>query len=161
MTVDAAFPIPIPAPAEIDIAPVEPFKLETTDALAAGAGTEIVTDPAPTPTDAMPAPENWRLVPNVPRELEVVLPSADIVPVCRDCDAEIVSVERLEDSETIPDATRLTLELDPLSEKFVAAGTVGPAIDMTLAPVANVIFAPAASNKLPVDVAVPTPSAAT
>jgi hypothetical protein len=56
--VEAAWPIPIPAPAEMDIAPVEPLRDETTFALAAGAGTEIVTLPAPTPTEAIPAPEN-------------------------------------------------------------------------------------------------------
>lgn len=44
--------------------------------LAAGAGTEIVTLPAPTPTLAIPAPEKFSKLEKVPVELETVLPSA-------------------------------------------------------------------------------------
>jgi len=68
----------IPAPAASVIEPVEPLSADTTLALAAGAGTEIVTLPAPTPTEAMPAPENCKEFENVPVLLEVVLPSANI-----------------------------------------------------------------------------------
>lgn len=75
MIVDAACPMPIPAPAEIDIDPLDPFN-EVTTFVAAGAGTEMVTLPLPTPTDAIPAPEKFRRLVNVPEELEVVLPRA-------------------------------------------------------------------------------------
>ena len=54
----AAVKIPMFAPAVMVIEPVEPFSADTTLALAAGAGTEIVTEPLPTPTLAIPAPEN-------------------------------------------------------------------------------------------------------
>src|SRR5689334_19383956 len=43
---------------------------------AAGAGTEMVTLPAPTPTLAMPAPEKFNRLLNVPAFELVVLPSA-------------------------------------------------------------------------------------
>lgn len=75
MMVLAAFPIPIFAPAEIDSDPLEPFN-DVTTLVAAGAGTEIVTLPLPTPTEAIPAPEKFRRFEKVPAELDVVLPSA-------------------------------------------------------------------------------------
>ena len=70
-----AWPIPILAPAEIEREPLDPFKLVTTF-VAAGAGTEIVILPAPIPTEAIPAPEIFRRLENVPDELTVVLPNA-------------------------------------------------------------------------------------
>lgn len=39
-------------------------------------GTEMVTLPAPTPTEAIPAPEKFKRLVKVPAELEVVFPSA-------------------------------------------------------------------------------------
>jgi len=71
----AAWPMPILAPAESDKTPFEPFK-EVTTFVAAGAGTEIVTLPLPTPTEAIPAPEKFSNPENVPTELLVVFPRA-------------------------------------------------------------------------------------
>ena len=71
----AAFPIPIFAPAEMDMLPFDPFRLVTTF-VAAGAGTEMVTEFRLTPTEAIPAPENWSTLENVPEELSVVFPKA-------------------------------------------------------------------------------------
>jgi len=67
--------MPIFAPAEIDKLPFDPFK-DVTTLVAAGAGTEIVTLPLPTPTEAIPAPEKFNNPANVPNELLVVLPRA-------------------------------------------------------------------------------------
>jgi hypothetical protein len=52
----------------------------------------MVTDPAPTPTEAMPAPEIFKRLENVPDELDVVFPNAvsDIEDVCTDADMVIV-----------------------------------------------------------------------
>lgn len=58
----------IPVPPTMDMLPVEAFMLK--------AGAEIVTLPAPTPTLAIPAPENTRPVLNVPVEFIVVFPDA-------------------------------------------------------------------------------------
>jgi hypothetical protein len=68
----------------------------------AGDGTEIVTLPAPTPTEAMPAPENWRSVLKEPEELEVVFPSAVSDCVCTDWDAEMVALPAPTPTLTIP-----------------------------------------------------------
>ena len=64
----------IPVPLTRDTLLDEPFKLKLV--AAAGDGTDIVTLPAPTPTLAMPAPENTSPVLNVPVELIVVFPDA-------------------------------------------------------------------------------------
>ena len=140
--------MPIPAPAEIDIAPVEPFSDETTLALAAGAGTEIVILPAPTPTDAIPAPEMFNRFENVPAEELVVFPRAvkDTEDVCTLADTVIV-----DPACPIPipaPAERDTLLEVPFKLKFVAAGTVGPTIVMLDAPELKVMFAPATSDTL-------------
>jgi hypothetical protein len=58
---------------------LDPFKLKFV--AVGGAGTEIVTLPAPTPTDAIPAPEKFNSPENVPAELLVVFPMA-----VRDCE---------------------------------------------------------------------------
>lgn len=136
-------PIPILAPAEMLSAPVEPFKLDTTLALAAGAGTEIVTEPFPTPTEAIPAPEKFRRLVNVPADEEVVLPNAvrDLLTVCTE--AEIVMLLAPEAKATLAPATSDTLEDVPLRLKFVAAGTVGPTSVRLLAPLLIVMLAPA------------------
>jgi hypothetical protein len=55
------------------IVPVIVEKLVTDGVVA-----EIVIDPAPTPTLTIPAPEMFRALLNVPVELLVVFPSADI-----------------------------------------------------------------------------------
>jgi hypothetical protein len=107
----------------------------------APAGTEIVTDPAPTPTLAIPAPENWRTLLNVPVELEVVLPRAvrEIVEklVTEGVLAEIVMLPAPTPADTIPapEMTRALLYVPvellvvfPLAdneivEKLVATGT--------------------------------------
>lgn len=69
---DAACPIPIPAPAEIDKLPFDPFRLVTTDGVVA----EIVKLCAPPPTLMIPAPEMLSNPENVPDELTVVFPNA-------------------------------------------------------------------------------------
>ena len=49
---------------------------EIEDVCIDGEGTEIVTLPAPTPTEAIPAPEKFISVLKEPLELDVVFPSA-------------------------------------------------------------------------------------
>ncbi len=84
--------MPILAPAVMVMDPVEPFRAETTEALAAGAGTEIVTVPAPTPTEAIPAPEKLRLFAKVPVLLLVLLAMANIDTLAVCTLAEILMV---------------------------------------------------------------------
>lgn len=67
-----ACPIPIFAPAEIEIIPLEPLRLVTTDGVVA----EIVRLCAPPPTLMIPAPDTLRSPENVPDELTVVFPRA-------------------------------------------------------------------------------------
>lgn len=71
-------------------------------------------------------------------------------------ETEIVMVERLEANPMPAPATRDTLEELAFSEKFVAAGTVGPAIETVIAPAAvavfRVTFAPATKAR---EIAVP------
>jgi hypothetical protein len=62
-------------PAELDVVFPKAVR-ETEEVCIAGDGTEIVTLPAPTPTEAIPAPEKLSNVLKEPLELDVVLPSA-------------------------------------------------------------------------------------
>ena len=128
--VDAALPIPIPAPAEMLILPLEPFS-DVTTFVAAGAGTEMVTLPFPTPTEAIPAPEKFSKPEKVPAELEVVLPSAvrDCENVCTE--AEIVIVDPACPVPMPAPALMLTLDEVPFRLKLVAAGMLAPEIVMT------------------------------
>ena len=114
MIVDAAFPIPMPAPADTDRAPVEPFRLETTE----GVDAEIVIVPPDAPTDAIPAPDKLKLfaivtvVDAVPRVFPVIV----AVIVLNWAEFEIVIVDAFEDSEIPGPATRDALPVDPFRE---------------------------------------------
>ena len=92
----------------------------------AGEGTEIVTLPAPTPTEAMPAPEKFSRFENVPEELLVVFPSAviEIDEVCTEAEMVIV-LPACPVPMPAPAEIETLLEV-PFNEKLVAAGTVGP-----------------------------------
>ena len=127
----APCPIPMLAPAEIDRDPFEPFN-DVTTFVAAGAGTEIVIEPAPTPIDAIPAPEIFRRLENVPAELDVVLPSAVIETddVCTE--AEIVIVEAACPTPIPAPAEIETLDDVPFREKFVAVGTFADTVILGL-----------------------------
>jgi len=70
--VEAACPIPMLAPAEIDRLPLDPLSEVTTEGVVA----EIVRLCAPPPMLMIPAPETFRRPENVPEELMVVLPKA-------------------------------------------------------------------------------------
>jgi len=61
-----------------------------------------------------------------------------------------VIVEALLASEILLPATKETLDDDPLSEKLVAVGTVGPTIVMLDAPELKVMLFPATSETLAV-----------
>ena len=84
----------------------------------AGDGTEIVTLPAPTPTEAMPAPEKLSSVLNEPEELEVVLPSAVKLCVWMDCVAEIVALPAPTPTLTMPAPDRLS-KLENVPEELL------------------------------------------
>jgi hypothetical protein len=97
-------------------------KAETTFALAAGLGAEIVMLPAPAPTLTIPAPEMFKRFVNVPAELTVVFPSAvtECDAVCTLADSVIVElacpmpIPAPAESESAP--------LEPLrSETFASA----------------------------------------
>jgi hypothetical protein len=75
--VEAACPIPIPAPADMDTLLVVALSVNVAPPPPPVAP-EIVTVPAPTPTLTPPAPENTKALLNVPVELDVVFPLADI-----------------------------------------------------------------------------------
>ena len=114
----------MPAPAEIDKLPDEPFKLLTTLLGALWAGTEIVTLPAPTPTLAIPAPENTSPVEKVPVELLVVLPDADIETDAAAADGtEIVMLLLLIPTLAIPAPEMLRTLLNVPEELFVVFPT--------------------------------------
>jgi len=149
--VEAFWPVPIPAPAEIESAPVDPFKLLTTLA-EARVEAEIVREPAPAPTLMIPPPEITRAFENVPVDETVVFPLALILreEVCTL--AEMVMVEALAAIPTPAPAWSVTLLLDPFKLKLVAAGIVGPMIWMEDAPVLIVTFDPE-STIVPVEVA--------
>jgi hypothetical protein len=104
--VEFACPMPIPAPADTDITPIEPLRLDTTDGVVA----LIVIDPAPTPALTIPAPETARAFTNVPVELDVVFPLADMETVEATPVFEIVIVLALLANAIPAPATRLTLD---------------------------------------------------
>ena len=123
----------------------------------AGAGTEMVTLPAPTPTEAMPAPEKFNSVLNEPEELEVVLPSAVRLCVCTDCVAEIVTLpapaptltmpapERLRRLEKVPEELEVVLPSAVIETEEVCTDAE---IVMLLSPEAKAMFAPVTSETL-------------
>ena len=123
--------------------------IEIEEVWIAGDGTEMVTEPLPTPTDAIPAPEKLSRPENVPAELDVVLPSAvkDWLIVCTD--AEIVMV-LAPFPIPIPAPAKIdTLEEVPFSAKFVAAGTAGPEMVMTCNDCDSVMLLPPTRVKPP------------
>ena len=103
-TVTLPFPAPIlaiPAPLKLRFCPKGPdeelvvfpmAKMLSVCWVDTGDGTEIVTLPAPTPTEAMPAPEIFNKFENVPEEETVVFPSAvrETDDVCTDADKVMV-----------------------------------------------------------------------
>jgi hypothetical protein len=137
------------APATRDTLLELAFKLKLVAAIATGE--EIVIVPPEAPTDTAPAPDRLKLFP-----MEIVVEAAPsvfpaIVPVRVEWAAkvlEIVIVLRLLDKPIPAPATRDTLLDDPLSEKFVAKGTVGPTIVIEDAPVVSVILLPATNVTL-------------
>lgn len=122
--------------AEVTVPAVAPPAAEVADTyripLAAGAGTLMVTDPAPTPTLAIPCPENARTLLYVPEELLVVFPLADklIVLKLTTLGPTIVMLETPLFSVMLFPATKLTLLELPFKLKFVAVGTFGPEMVM-------------------------------
>jgi len=158
-----ACPIPIPAPAEIDRLPLEPFRLVTT-LVAAGAGTEIVTLPFPTPTEAIPAPEKFSTFEKVPDELLVVFPNAvkEIDEVCTD--AEIVMVLAALPIPMPAPAEIERLPFDPLRDvtTLVAAGAGTEMVTVPLPTPTDAIPAPEKFRrvlKLPEELEVVFPNA--
>lgn len=149
MIVEAACPMPMFAPAEIEIDPFEPFS-EVTTFVAAGAGTEIVTLPFPTPTEAIPAPEKFRRLVNVPDELEVVFPRAvsDFDTVWTD--AEIVMVDAACPIPIPAPAEMEILPLDPFKEvtTLVAAGAGTEIVTLPLPTPTEAIPAPEKLRRL-------------
>jgi hypothetical protein len=106
--------------------------------------------PAPTPIEAIPAPEMFKRLLKVPAELFVVFPRAvrEILEVW--ILAEIVIVLAA-CPIPIPAPAEIDTLLDvPSRLKFVAVGTVGPTIVIVLRLLFSVIFAPATSDTLPV-----------
>lgn len=104
---------------------------------------------------------------SVPDEMELVTP--DVAPpaalsmtttLCTVGPETVIELAPVVSVILFP-PTKLTLEEVPFKLKFVAAGTVGPTMDMLLTPVFRVMFAPAASTIVPVLVARPVPNAAT
>ena len=110
---------PMPPPATSDTDELEAFKLKLV--ATAAAGTEIVTDPAPTPTLATPAPENTKALLNVPVLDDVVFPLADSETVEKIGELfEMVIVELLDENAIPPPATKDTDDDEPLRLKLVA-----------------------------------------
>lgn len=103
----------------------------------------MVILPAPTPILAIPAPEMFSRLENVPADEEVVLPRAVRLMLEVWTTAEMVMVEALFPMPIPAPAEIETLEDVPFNWKLVAAGTVGPTMVMELAPEFRVILAPA------------------
>jgi hypothetical protein len=146
VSVELACPMPIPAPADTDNAPVEALRLDTTDGVVA----EIVIEPAPTPALTIPAPDTTRALFNVPVELLVVLPEADIDTV-ENTGAlfEIVIVLRLDANPIPTPATRDTLSVVPFNVNVAPAPPpLAPIIVNEDAPLFIVMFAPATRDTL-------------
>ena len=137
--------------------------------LCVAAGTEMVTLPAPTPTLAMPAPENERALLKLPVELLVEFAITDIETVLKFVTlgvvAEIVTVLPLKPILAIPAPEKMSgLEYVPVEfvkvfptavRETVPAPPDAPMIWMLLAPVESVILFPAEMTTVPVEDAKP------
>lgn len=142
--------MPIPAPAESDKAPLEPFRRDTLFKALLEALSVRDREPAPLADarEMLSPPNNARLT-AVP--VTLVPPPDKLWVAAAAAPGPMIVIEEAPELKVMfAPAIRDTLLDVPFKEKLVATGTVGPMIVMLEAPEFRVMLFPATSETLPV-----------